>query len=90
MYSLDSLDYNPINTNKELEPINDRLIQTFYYALGGVFLGIMIAIFWSFYVSTYTNTVQIILITALLSALCGFLFSNLPPSWFRVFWNFFR
>ena len=90
MYSLDSLDYNPINTNKELEPINDRLIQTFYYALGGVFLGAMIAMFWSFYVSTQTNTVQIILITTLLSALCGFLFPNLAPYWFRVFWNFFR
>ena len=60
MYFLDSLDYNSINTNKELEPMNDRLIQTFYYALGGVFLGAMIAIFWSFYVSTQTNTTQII------------------------------
>ena len=90
MYSLDSFDYTPITTNKELEPINDRLIQTFYYALGGMFLGIMIAIFWSFYVSTYTNTVQIILITTLLSALCGFLFPNLAPYGFRAFWNFFR
>lgn len=60
MYFFDSLDYNSLNKNKELEPMNDRLIQTFYSAFGGVFLGVKIAIFWSFYVSTQTNTTQII------------------------------
>lgn len=89
MYFFDSLDYNSLNKNKELEPMNDRLIQTFYSAFGGVFLGVMIAIFWSFYVSTQTNTTQIISIPPL-SALCSFLFPNLTPYGFRAFWNFFR
>ena len=88
MYSLDSLDYNPINTNKELEPINDRLIQTFYYALGGMFLGVMIAIFWSFYVSTQTNTTQIISIPPPFSTL-QFLISQSNPIWVQSILEFF-
>jgi len=69
--------------------MDERLIQTFYYAIGGIFLGIMIAIAWSFHIDTYTSSVQIILITACVSALCGFLFPNLVPHWFKILWNFF-
>ncbi|WP_067868111.1 hypothetical protein [Acinetobacter sp. SFB] len=69
--------------------MDDRVIQAFYYAIGGVFLGIMIAIFWSFHISTQTSSVQIIFTTTVLSALCGFLFPDLVSSWFKAWWNFF-
>lgn len=87
MYFFDSLDYNSLNKNKELEPMNDRLIQTFYSAFGGVFLGVMIAIFWSFYVSTQTNTTQIIS-TPPFSTL-QFLISQSNPIWVQSILEFF-
>lgn len=66
-----------------------RLIQSFYYTVGGFFLGIMIALTWSFYINTHTSSLEIILITTSISALCGFLFPNSVPHWFKAFWNFF-
>lgn len=70
--------------------MDERLIQTFYYAMGGIFLGTMIAIAWSFHISTEISSTQIILITAGISALCGFLFPSLVSYWFRACWNFFK
>ena len=69
--------------------MDERLIQTFYYAIGGIFLGVMIALAWSFYIDTNTSSIQIVLITAFISALCGFLFPNFVSHWFNAFWNFF-
>lgn len=68
--------------------MNDRLIQTFYSAFGGVFLGVMIAIFWSFYVSTQTNTTQIISIPPPFSTL-QFLISQSSPIWVQSILEFF-
>lgn len=70
--------------------MDERLIQTFYYAIGGIFLGVMVAVAWSFYINTHTSSVNIILITAFISALYGFLFPNLVSHWFKAFWNFFH
>lgn len=70
--------------------MDDRLIQTFYYALGGIILGVSIAITWSFYINSQTSSILIIFITTCISALCGFLFPHLVAYWFKVFWNFFK
>lgn len=69
--------------------MDERLIQTFYYAIAGIFLGIAIAITWSFHINSQTSSIQIILITTFISALCGFLFPKLIPHWFKAFWDFF-
>lgn len=69
--------------------MDTRLIQSFYYAVGGFFLGIMIALTWSFYIDPHTSALKIIFITTFISALCGFLFPNSVPYWFKAFWNFF-
>ncbi|OTG97223.1 hypothetical protein B9T30_14520 [Acinetobacter sp. ANC 4973] len=69
--------------------MDERLIQTFYYAIGGIFLGVMIALAWSFYIDTNTSSIQIVLITAFISAFYGFLFPHFVPHWFKAFWNFF-
>ena len=69
--------------------MDERLIQAFYYAAGGIFLGILIAIAWSYAVDSHTSPVQIIFITALICGLLGFLFPKQIPHWFRALWNFF-
>ena len=69
--------------------MDERLIQAFYYAAGGIFLGILIAIAWSYAVDSHASPVQIIFITALICGLLGFLFPKQIPHWFRALWNFF-
>lgn len=70
--------------------MDDRLIQAFYYALGGIALGITLALAWSFHINSQTNAIHIILITTLISGFCGFLFPDLVPYWFKTVWNFLR
>ncbi|SDY32170.1 hypothetical protein [Acinetobacter kyonggiensis] len=70
--------------------MDERLIQTFYYTLGGFLLGIVIAIQWSYAIDTHTNSILIIMITMLCSAILGFLFPKSIAHIFKVFWNFFK
>lgn len=70
--------------------MNERCIDAFYYAIGGIFFGIMLAIAWSFYISTQTNSVLIILVTTCISALLGFLFPQSIPHIFKACWNFLK
>ncbi|WP_216933872.1 MULTISPECIES: hypothetical protein [unclassified Acinetobacter] len=70
--------------------MDDRVIQAFYYALGGVILGIAIAINWSYFIDTHTSSILIISITTLSSAISGFLFPNCIKGLFMVLWNFFK
>lgn len=69
--------------------MDERLIQAFYYAAGGIFLGILIAIAWSYLIDSHTSPVRIIFITAFICGLLGFLFPKQIPHWFRALWNFF-
>ena len=69
--------------------LTDRFISALYCGLGGIFLGITVAIFCSYQVSTSTSSVKIIIITTLLCALFGFLAPHLAKNSFRILWNFF-
>ncbi|TCB69012.1 hypothetical protein E0H87_03535 [Acinetobacter sp. ANC 4178] len=70
--------------------MDNRLIQAFYYAIGGFFLGVLVTIIWSLYINSNINTVMIILMTTIISTLGGFLFPRSIQYWFRLFWNLFR
>ncbi|PWB15308.1 hypothetical protein DCO44_06865 [Acinetobacter sp. AM] len=70
--------------------MDNRIIQAFYYAIGGIFLGIMLAFTWSMYINSSTSSVMIILMTTIISAIAGFLFPNSIQHGFRLFWNLFR
>jgi hypothetical protein len=70
--------------------MDDRVIQAFYYAIGGLVLGIAIAIKWSYFIDTHTNSALIIFITTISSAILGFLFPNSIKGLFIILWNFFR
>ncbi len=69
--------------------MDERLIQAFYYVAGGIFLGILIAIAWSYAVDSHASPMQIIFITALICGFLGFLFPKQIPHWFKALWNFF-
>lgn len=70
--------------------MTDRSIQALFYALGGLLLGIVIAIKWSYFMDTHTSSVMIIFISSISSALLGFLFPNSIPQIFRAFWTLFK
>jgi len=70
--------------------MDDRIIQAFYYAIGGIFLGIMLAITWSMHINSNTSSVMIILVTTAICSILGFLFPHSIQHWFKLFWNLFR
>lgn len=70
--------------------ITDRAIHALFYALGGVLLGILIAIQWSYFIDTHTSSVLIILITSISSALFGFFFPHSIAQIYRAFWTLFK
>lgn len=70
--------------------MDERLIQAFYYAIGGLILGIAIAIKWSYFIDMHTNSALIIFITTISSAILGFLFPNSIKGLFMVLWNLFK
>ncbi|TCB37628.1 hypothetical protein E0H82_01995 [Acinetobacter sp. ANC 4910] len=65
-------------------------MQAFYSAIGAVLLGIMLTFTWSMYINSSTNSVMIILMTTIISAIADFLFPNFIQHGFKLFWNFFR
>ena len=73
-----------------IQRMDNRIIQAFYYAIGGIFLGILVAISWSLYINSHTSSVMIILTTTVLTSIAGFLFPNTIQHWFKLFWNLFR
>lgn len=70
--------------------MDDRVIQAFYGAIGGLILGIAIAINWSYVIDMHTRSILIILTTTLSSAILGFTFPKSIPRIFKIFWNFFK
>jgi hypothetical protein len=70
---------------------SDRLISCILYALAGIGLGIVIAIYCSLYgVLTTINSIYIIIFTALTCSFIGYLFPNLISLFFRWMWNIFK
>ena len=86
------INHSPLNkkmSQNHYLSLIDRFISALYCGLGGIFLGITVAIFCSYQVSTSTSSVKIIFITTLLCALFGFLAPHLAKNSFRILWNFF-
>ncbi len=70
--------------------MDDRVIQAFYGAIGGLILGIAIAINWSYFIDTHTSSALIIFIITISSAILGFIFPQSIPRIFKIFLNFFK
>lgn len=70
--------------------MGDRVIQAFYYLIGGLVLGIAIAINWSYFINTHTSSTLIILIATFSSATLGFIFPKSIHRIFNLCWNLFR
>ncbi|ENU31276.1 hypothetical protein F991_00855 [Acinetobacter sp. CIP-A165] len=64
-------------------------MTAFIYAIGGIFLGILIAITWALYVNPTSSSVIIILNTTLLCAILGFLIPNQIERLFIWLWKLF-
>jgi small basic protein len=69
--------------------MDNRIIQAGYFAIAGLFLGIIVAITWSLYINSSTSSVLIILMTTTLYSLLGFVFPNSIQHGFKLFWNLF-
>lgn len=67
----------------------ERLITAIYYAIGGVVLGLGLAIFTSFHISTPVSSVTIIIITVISCFILGYLFPNFVRNLFKWVWEIF-
>ncbi|ENV52102.1 hypothetical protein ACG9X6_18500 [Acinetobacter guillouiae] len=67
----------------------ERLITALYYSIGGIILGLGLAIFTSFYLSTSFSSVKIVIITVISCFIIGYLFPNIVGNIFRWIWKIF-
>lgn len=70
--------------------MNDRLIQALFNAIGGLILGVAVALQWSYFIDMQTSSVLIIFVTVILAALLGFCFPKTNANIFRAFWHLFK
>ena len=69
--------------------ISDRFIVAFYHALGGIVLGVSIAIYCSLYLSLSFSSAKIVFITVAISFAIGYLFPRAASKLFKWIWYFF-
>ena len=67
----------------------ERLITALYYSIGGIILGLGLAIFTSFYLSTSFSSVKRVIITVISCFIIGYLFPNIVGNIFRWIWKIF-
>ena len=67
----------------------DRFIGGFYYALAGIILGIGVAIYCSLYLSSSFSSTKIVLITAAICFVIGYLFPDIASKLVKWVWHFF-
>ena len=68
--------------------ISDRFIVGFYHALGGIVLGVSIAIYCSLYLSLSFSSAKIVLITVVVCFVIGYLLPNVASQLFKWVWRF--
>lgn len=69
--------------------ISDRFIVAFYHALGGIVLGVSVAIYCSLYSSSSFSSAKIVFITAAVCFVIGYLFPDIASKLFKWAWDFF-
>ena len=68
---------------------SERLITAFYYSMGGIILGLGLAIFSSLYLGSTVSSSKIIIFTVLSCFVVGYLFPNMVGNIFKWFWKIF-
>ncbi len=68
---------------------SERLITAFYYSVGGIILGLGLAIFSSLYLSSTISSLKIVSFTVISCFVIGYLFPNLISNIFKWVWKIF-
>ena len=68
---------------------SERIIIGIYYAIGGIILGLGIAIYSSLYHSLTTSSFKIVIFTVITCFVIGYLFPNMVGSIFKWVWRIF-
>jgi ABC-type antimicrobial peptide transport system permease subunit len=68
---------------------SERLITAFYYSVGGIILGLGLAIFFSLYLSSTISSPKIVIFTVIFCFVIGYLFPNMVGNIFKWIWKIF-
>ena len=68
---------------------SERLITAFYYSVGGIILGLGLAIFSSLYLSSTVSPPKIVIFTVISCFVIGYLFPNKIRDIFKWIWKIF-
>ncbi|TCB76796.1 hypothetical protein E0H91_00590 [Acinetobacter sp. ANC 4177] len=68
---------------------SERLITAFYYSLGGIILGLGLAIFSSLYLSSTISSPKIVIFTVICCFVIGYLLPNMVGNIFKWIWRIF-
>lgn len=68
---------------------SERLITAFYYSIGGIILGLGLAIFSSLYLSSMISSSKIVIFTVISCFAIGYLFPHVVANIFRWIWKIF-
>ena len=68
---------------------SERFITALYYSVGGIILGLGLAIYSSLYLSLTVSSAKIVIFTVISCFVIGYLFPNNIGNIFRWIWNFF-
>lgn len=68
---------------------SERFITALYYSVGGIILGLGLAIFSSLYLSLTISSVKIVIFTVISCFVIGYLFPNSVGNIFRWVWKIF-
>lgn len=68
---------------------SERFIVALYYSIGGIILGLGLAIFSSFYLSLTINSSKIVIFTVITCFVIGYLFPKAAANIFRWVWKIF-
>lgn len=68
---------------------SERLSIAFYYSVGGIILGLGLAIFSSLYLSSTISSSKIVIFTVISCFVIGYLFPNMVSTIFKWVWRIF-
>lgn len=68
---------------------SERLSIAFHYSVGGIILGLGLAIFSSLYLSSTISSSKIVIFTVISCFVIGYLFPNMVSTIFKWVWRIF-
>ncbi|KAB1852316.1 hypothetical protein F4W09_15060 [Acinetobacter tandoii] len=68
---------------------SERLITAFFYSIGGIILGLGLAIFSTLYLNSTISSSKIVIFTVISCFAIGYLFPNVVANIFRWIWKIF-